>query len=129
MVAEKILAPGEHLPDGWATAGTTGYEFLNLVNGIFVDRSQARAMEQVYARLIRLRPPFGEVVDECKRLIMETSMASEINMLAHRLDRISEKHRSSRDFTLGSLTTRPARDHRGLPGLPHLRRRAGRRRR
>jgi len=105
VVAEKILAPDEHLPDGWATAGTTGYEFLNLVNGIFVDRSQARAMEQVYARLIRLRPPFGEVVDECKRLIMETSMASEVNMLAHRLDRISEKHRSSRDFTLGSLTT------------------------
>src|SRR4029453_14984229 len=69
------------------------------------DRSQARAMEQIYARLIRLRPPFGEVVDECKRLVMETSMASEVNMLAHRLDRISEKHRSSRDFTLGSLTT------------------------
>src|SRR5262245_58696391 len=105
VVAEKILAPGEHPPDGWATAGTTGYEFLNLVNGIFVDRSQARVMEQIYARLIRLRPPFGEIVDECKRQIMETSMASEINLLAHRLDRISEKHRSSRDFTLGSLTT------------------------
>jgi len=105
VVAEKILAPGEHLPEGWATAGTTGYEFLNLVNGIFVDRSQARAMEQMYARLIRLRPPFGEIVDECKRLVMETSMAAEINMLAHRLDVISEKHRSSRDFTLGSLTT------------------------
>src|SRR4029453_5085875 len=69
------------------------------------DRSQARAMEQIYARLIRLRPPFGEVVDQCQRLIMEDPMASEVNMLAHRLDRISEKHRSSRDFTLGSLTT------------------------
>ena len=105
VVAEKILAPGEHMPEGWATAGTTGYEFLNLVNGIFVDRAQARALEQVYARTIKIRPPFLEVVDECKRLIMETSMASEINMLGHRLNRISEKHRSSRDFTLGSLTT------------------------
>ena len=105
MVAEKILAPSEVLPDTWATAGTTGYEFLNLVNGIFVDRSQARAMEQVYARQIRLRPPFSEVVHECKRLIMETSMAAEIHMLAHRLNVISEKHRDSRDFTLGSLTT------------------------
>jgi (1->4)-alpha-D-glucan 1-alpha-D-glucosylmutase len=105
VVAEKILAPGEHLPEGWATAGTTGYEFLNLVNGIFVDRSQARAIEQIYARTIKVRPPFGEVVDACKRLIMETSMASEIAMLGHRLNRLSEKHRSSRDFTLGSLTT------------------------
>jgi (1->4)-alpha-D-glucan 1-alpha-D-glucosylmutase len=105
VVAEKILAPGEHLPEGWATAGTTGYEFLNLVNGIFVDRAQARALEQIYARTIRVRPPFAEVVYACKRLIMETSMASEVNMLGHRLNRISEKHRSSRDFTLGSLTT------------------------
>jgi (1->4)-alpha-D-glucan 1-alpha-D-glucosylmutase len=105
VVAEKILAPGEHLPEGWATAGTTGYEFLNLVNGVFVDRAQARAMEQVYARHIKIRPPFGEIVDACKRLVMETSMAAEISMLAHRLDRLSEKQRASRDFTLGSLTT------------------------
>src|SRR5262245_12594111 len=104
IVAEKILAPGEQLPDSWATAGTTGYEFLNLLNGIFVDRAQARAMEQNYARLIRHRPGFTEIVHDCKRLVMETSMAAELNMLAHRLDTISEKHRVSRDFTLGALT-------------------------
>src|SRR5262245_51518327 len=104
VVAEKILAPGEQLPDSWATAGTTGYEFLNLLNGIFVDRAQARAMEQNYARLIRHRPGFTEMLHECKRLIMETSMAAEVNMLAHRLDTISEQHRASRDFTLGALT-------------------------
>ena len=104
IVAEKIVSPGERLPETWAVAGTTGYDFLNLLNGIFVDRSQARAMEQVWARLIKERPPFLEVVYECKRLVMETSMASELNMLGHRLNRISEKHRSSRDFTLRSLT-------------------------
>lgn len=105
IFAEKILAPGERLPDSWPVEGTTGYEFLNLLNGIFVDRSQARAMEQLYARLIKERPPFAEVVYESKRLIMQTSMASEINMLAHRLNGISEKHRSSRDFTLRALTS------------------------
>ena len=104
VVAEKILAPGEHLPESWATAGTTGYEFLNLLNGIFVDRAHARAMEQNYARLIRHRPGFTEIVHECKRLIMETSMAAELNMLAHRLNTISERHRASRDFTLGAIT-------------------------
>jgi (1->4)-alpha-D-glucan 1-alpha-D-glucosylmutase len=104
VVAEKILAPGEQLPDSWPTAGTTGYEFLNLLNGIFVDRTHARAMEQNYARLIRHRPGFTEIVHECKRLVMETSMAAELNMLAHRLNTISEKHRASRDFTLGALT-------------------------
>ena len=104
IVAEKILSPGESLPQRWPIAGTTGYEFLNLLNGIFVDRSQARAMEHLYARLIKERPPFGEVVYECKRLVMQTAMSSELNMLANRLKAISEKHRSSRDFTLGSLT-------------------------
>jgi (1->4)-alpha-D-glucan 1-alpha-D-glucosylmutase len=105
IVAEKILAPGERLPDTWAVAGTTGYEFLNLLNGIFVDRSQARALDQLYTRLLRDRVSFTDIVYESKRLLMETSMASELHMLAHRLNIISEKHRSSRDFTLGSLTT------------------------
>src|SRR5262245_52379177 len=103
IVAEKILSPGESLPRSWPIAGTTGYEFLNLLNGIFVDRSQARAMEHLYARLIKERPPFGEVVYAGKRLVMQTSMSSELSMLANRLNAISEKHRSSRDFTLGSL--------------------------
>jgi len=103
IVAEKILSPGESLPQDWPIAGTTGYDFLNLLNGIFVDRSQARAMEHLYARLIKERPPFAEVVYESKRLVMQTSMSSELNMLAHRLNAISEEHRSSRDFTLGSL--------------------------
>ena len=122
--------PGERLPEGWATAGTTGYEFLNLVNGIFVDRAQARAMEQVYARAHQR----AAAVRRGRRTSASGSSwrprwPSEINMLAHRLNRISEKHRSSRDFTLRQPHHRAARDHRGLPGLPHVRRatpRAGR---
>ena len=86
-MAEKILSPGESLPQSWPIAGTTGYEFLNLLNGIFVDRSQARAMEHLYARLIKERPPFGEVVYECKRLVMQTAMSSELNMLAQPAER------------------------------------------
>ena len=61
-------------------------------------------MERIYTRLLRQRPAFAEIVYRSKRLIMETSMAAELSMLGHRLDRVSEKHRSSRDFTLASLT-------------------------
>jgi (1->4)-alpha-D-glucan 1-alpha-D-glucosylmutase len=104
IVAEKILAPGERLPDHWAVLGTTGYEFLNCLNGIFIDRQQSAAMERNYMRLIRQRSSFPEIVYQSKRLIMETAMAAELIMLGHRLDRASEKHRSSRDFTLASLT-------------------------
>src|SRR5262249_17898157 len=90
IVAEKILAPGEPLPETWAVAGTTGYEFLNLVNGIFVDRAHARAIDQLYVRRLKTRTSFPEIVYESKRLIMDSSMASELHMLAHRLNRISE---------------------------------------
>jgi maltooligosyltrehalose synthase len=88
VVAEKILAPGEPLPRTWVTNGTTGYEFLNLLNGVFVDRSQARTMEHLYARLIRERPPFAEVVHESKRLVMQTSMGA-FNGLAQTLIKIT----------------------------------------
>ena len=37
IVAEKILSHGELIPEGWPIAGTTGYGFLNDVNGLFVD--------------------------------------------------------------------------------------------
>src|SRR5262249_28314888 len=37
VVAEKILSKGEVLPADWAVDGTTGYDFLNAVNGVFVD--------------------------------------------------------------------------------------------
>ena len=104
IVAEKILAPGERLPAHWAVLGTTGYEFLNLLNGLFIDRQAADVVDRTYTRLLRQRPSFPEIVYQSKRLIMETSMAAELIMLGHRLDRVSEKHRSSRDFTLASLT-------------------------
>jgi (1->4)-alpha-D-glucan 1-alpha-D-glucosylmutase len=104
IVAEKILSSDERLPDTWAVAGTTGYEFLNLLNGIFVDRKAAADMERIYTRLLRERTVFTDLVYDGKRQVMEMSMASELNVLGHRLNRISEKHRSSRDFTLRSLT-------------------------
>ena len=62
------------------------------------------AMEETYARFVRERVSFAEMAYRGKLLIMETSMASELHVLGHRLNVMSEKHRSSRDFTLGSLT-------------------------
>jgi (1->4)-alpha-D-glucan 1-alpha-D-glucosylmutase len=103
VVAEKILSGREHLPPDWAVHGTTGYNFLNQVNGLFVDPSNGRRMRRVYAKLTGRTESFDDVLYECKRLIMDTSMASELNVLAHMLDRVAESSRKSRDFTLNSL--------------------------
>ena len=103
VVAEKILSGPERLPPHWAVHGTTGYNFLNDLNGLFIDAAQARRMRRVYAKLTGHTEPFDDVVYASKRLIMGTAMASELNVLAHSLERIGESNRRSRDFTLDSL--------------------------
>jgi (1->4)-alpha-D-glucan 1-alpha-D-glucosylmutase len=103
VVAEKILSGREQLPHRWAVHGTTGYNFLNDVNGVFVDTRQARRARRVYAKLTGQGDAFDDVLYESKRLIMDTAMSSELNVLAHMLDRIAEGNRRSRDFTLESL--------------------------
>lgn len=105
VVVEKILEPGERLPEDWPIHGTTGYDFLNAVNGIFVDRNQAKAFDRLYARFIHRQFDFKELVYRCKKLILQASMSSELSVLGHQLDRISEQNRRSRDFTLNSLTS------------------------
>lgn len=103
VVAEKILSGGERLPSGWAVHGTTGYNYLNDLNGIFVDSSKAKVLRRVYARLTGRDERFDDVLYACKRLIISTAMASELTVLAHMLDRIGESNRKSRDFTLDSM--------------------------
>ncbi len=104
LVVEKILGKDEPLPETWPVSGTTGYELLTLVNGLFVDGVHERTMDDVYARFIGRRISFDELAYESKKLIMQSSMASEINVLGHHLNLLSERDRRSRDFTLNSLT-------------------------
>jgi (1->4)-alpha-D-glucan 1-alpha-D-glucosylmutase len=103
VVAEKILGEAEPLPETWAVHGTTGYEFLAAVNGILVDRAHQRAMTETYIRITQSRDSFSDLAYETRKLMVDTSMASELNVLANRLNLLSEQDRSSRDFTGRSL--------------------------
>ena len=103
LVAEKVLVEQEELRPSWAVDGTTGYEFLNLLNGIFVDRSRRRALLRLYEQFTGWLEPYADLVYECKRLVLQVSMSSELTALSRRLDRIGEQHRWSRDFTLHIL--------------------------
>ncbi len=103
VVAEKILVGDEDLRPGWAIEGTTGYGFLNYLNGLFVDARNRRAFSRLYSRFTGWHQSYDDLVYECKGLILRTSMSGELNVLAAKLDRISEQHRWSRDFTRESL--------------------------
>jgi len=104
VVVEKILGHGEPLPRAWTVDGTSGYEFLNLVNGLWVDGANARVFDQIYSAFTKQRWKYNDLVMAKKRQVMLVSLVSELNVLAHQLDRISERNRYVRDFTLNSLT-------------------------
>jgi len=104
IVGEKILMESERLPDDWPIYGTTGYSFMNSSGGVLVNSLNARVFDAVYTRFVREKQNFAQMAYEKKRLILETSMAGETNVLGHQLNRISEGHRRYRDFTLNSLT-------------------------
>ena len=103
IVVEKILSGNEPLRAEWTVEGTTGYGFLNLLNGLFVDRGKEKAFHQLYRRFTGWTQAFDELASDSKRLILQVAMSSELNVLSRRLDGISEQHRWSRDFTLESL--------------------------
>jgi (1->4)-alpha-D-glucan 1-alpha-D-glucosylmutase len=103
IVAEKILTGNEPLRTSWMIEGTSGYNFLNLVNGIFVDHSREKAFQQIYKRFTGWSGEFDDLACDSKRLILQVAMSSELNVLARKLDHISEHHRWYRDFTLESL--------------------------
>ena len=103
IVAEKILVGNEPLRAAWPVEGTTGYGFLNRLNGLFVDHSKEKAFQQLYERFAGRSRNFEDLLCTAKRLILQVAMSSELNVLARKLDRISEQHRWSRDFTLENL--------------------------
>jgi (1->4)-alpha-D-glucan 1-alpha-D-glucosylmutase len=103
VVVEKILSADETLPREWATSGTTGYTFLNDVNGVFVDRRHARRLMRIYRRLTGHTAPVADVVYDSKRLIIGTAMSSEFQVLASAVNRLSESQRATRDFTMSSI--------------------------
>jgi (1->4)-alpha-D-glucan 1-alpha-D-glucosylmutase len=103
VLVEKILGTDEPLPVEWPAAGTSGYDALNLINGLFVDPKGLTAIERHYSRFTDLSTDLEETVYESKRLILSTVMQSEVHLLAHRLDRLSFRHRKSRDYTQQAL--------------------------
>jgi (1->4)-alpha-D-glucan 1-alpha-D-glucosylmutase len=103
VVVEKILARGETLPADWVVHGTTGYEFTNDANGLFVDSANGKAFDELYNSIMGEKVKFADLVYESKQRIMRLSLSSEINVLTNMLNRISERDRHYRDFTLSGI--------------------------
>lgn len=115
VVAEKILSENEQIAKDWAVHGTTGYDFLNKLNGIFVDTRNATAFDRIYSEFIGLAINFADLVNATKKVIMQVSLVSQINEIGYQLERISERNRKYRDFTLNGLVSSLREVIAGLP--------------
>lgn len=103
IVVEKILAVHERLREDWPIAGTTGYEFLNRVHGLFVDPAGGPVLERFYERFSGNHIPFGEIAYISRRQVMDAELASELRVLANEYNHLTESSWLTRDYTLVGL--------------------------
>lgn len=103
VVAEKILSGEETLPPDWKVDGTTGYDFLARLNGLFVESQNAEAMDRVYAEFAGASPDFRTQVYNGKRRVLQHSLVSELGALTRRLKDVCLQTRYGQDFTFEQI--------------------------
>ena len=103
IVGEKILEPGEYLRESWPIQGTSGYDFLNLCNGLIVNPDGLDELQTIYTDFAEAPGNFEEIVYDKKTTITKETLASDVNRLAALFVTICENNRNSRDYTRAEI--------------------------
>ncbi|WBQ04771.1 malto-oligosyltrehalose synthase [Kribbella sp. CA-293567] len=99
VVVEKILEGDEELPGDWPCAGTTGYDALLRVGGLFVDPAGAAPLSALHSELTGEPADFGSVVEQAKREVVKHGQYAEVHRLVELLARICQDDVRLRDHT------------------------------
>jgi (1->4)-alpha-D-glucan 1-alpha-D-glucosylmutase len=102
-VVEKILEAGEALPRSWPVAGTSGYDFLNRVNNLFVERANEAAMTETYQAVTGETASYHQVVQASKQQIMSDELVAEVERLVAIIAGLADRYRRHRDHTRSEL--------------------------
>ena len=103
VVVEKILEAGETLPKDFPVSGTTGYDFLDSVNALFVDPAGLARLTDFYREFTGIDESFDDIVYERKRQVISELFAGEMRGLGKRLSAIAMLDRNGRDFAPSEL--------------------------
>jgi (1->4)-alpha-D-glucan 1-alpha-D-glucosylmutase len=103
LLVEKILGPGERLRRTWPVAGTTGYEFITALAGIFVAPDAKDALDAAYTDFIGGPVDYAAMVEETKRRILSRNLAGELDFLKDMAGRLADRDRATRDYGADSL--------------------------
>lgn len=127
VFVEKILAPQEKLPYGWPVAGTTGYEFLNQLEAVFLSPEGFSEIEQFYRHLLRRPVQFAQIATWGKRRILQNDLSPQVGRLADLLWRLAEQSRNARhtvpeasDAAAASSMADPEESLAPESDMPHL---------
>jgi (1->4)-alpha-D-glucan 1-alpha-D-glucosylmutase len=99
IVAEKILESNESLPADWPVAGTTGYDFLNLMNQVLLDPDGERPLTDLYEEFTGQPTNYHGVMRDKKHLVLERMFPAEIDRLAELFREVRQSNRRFRDYT------------------------------
>ncbi|MEW6264180.1 MAG: malto-oligosyltrehalose synthase [Thermodesulfobacteriota bacterium] len=103
LIVEKILGLSETLPRIMPVQGTTGYDFLNYLNGLFCQRARRKSLSNLYSSFIGLKMDFQKLVQEKKKLIIWEHMSGDVTNLAQMIKTVSSRYRHGLDLTLDGL--------------------------
>ncbi len=103
VVIEKILAPHERLREDWPVNGTTGYDFMAQVAGLFADPTGEAPLRTLFARFTGDRRDWDQFAVEARGQIARNNLSSELGVLAGMMRRLAKANLATRDFTLNGL--------------------------
>lgn len=103
VIVEKILSGAEKLREDWPVQGTTGYEYLNSINRLFVHPEGSREIEQIYFRFLGRRLIYDDVLYQKKKLVMATLLSAEMRYLGRLLGVLAQSDRYARDLSRQEL--------------------------
>jgi len=104
IALEKILSPRETLSRHWPVQGTTGYDYLNALNGLFVDNQGLARLEKPYCEFVHSDMPYEDLVYLKKKQVMTTMLSVEVRSLGHYLGMLALQDRYAREIPRDELT-------------------------
>jgi (1->4)-alpha-D-glucan 1-alpha-D-glucosylmutase len=103
VIVEKILAEGEPPPPIPGIAGTTGYEWLNVISRVLLDGSGLAKLAKTWRAESGIDEAFSTILREAKQRVLRTILSSEFTVLARLIARIAAGHYSTRDYSAERL--------------------------
>ena len=103
-VVEKITSGDEILPPKWPALGTTGYDFLNALNALFIDPQGYAILDESYHRFTGFgEESFTDIWYRSKKEVIQELFAADLNLLSHRLGCVAALDEQGRDVSISEL--------------------------